>query len=162
MIYFLDYSNNQIICKMSYKSMDLALDYIDRVALDYIRETQGTNQLLVCQKYDNPNNILSDPTLKPGYYLIKNKSHEKIYLFEKKSHLIPGYIWNSTELKLEKTGEFGITPIFIDIDLIEPIPLPIHHNYSENNTNTTKSLFYIDELKNLFNSGKLNLKNKSK
>src|SRR5690349_11367577 len=101
-IYFLDAQNN-VSLKEDYKTLNDAINSLEKVATEHIREQQGKQQVQLCRQYDKTSaQLLADPTIREGLYLIKDGTC--IHLYEKKNTIIPGTIWNSYEMKIFQVG----------------------------------------------------------
>lgn len=180
LVYFLDYKKlnknllDEITCKAIFNSRKAATGFLSEYAIDYVREYQGKQQTEICIQYDKtPEQILSDQKLKEGYYL--GKKDDSIILYEKTQIKIPGTIWNSYELKINKIGMFNIAEIQSNSDNFvtascQQVPVDAPHGDARNNnneilnspllsSNTIKTMrksqqtyTFLDELKKIFMS----------
>lgn len=147
-IYFLD-NRNRLQIKNNYSSKYEAINNMENIAIDYIRELQGKQQVDVCKQYDkNIQQLKIDTKIKEGLYLMKEG--ELIVLYEKSNTLIPGTFWNNYEMNLIKIGFFGLTEYYIEqvssTEKPKP-PKPIQ---------TIKTVDFVSELKKRFNNGQEN------
>ena len=115
LIYFLDHiDDNKVIIKDYYTSKDDALNALEKIAIDFIKEQQGKQQTSICKQYDKSiEDIQKDTSIKEGLYL--KKHNDSIVLYEKKNILTPGTIWNSFNLQVYKIGTFYTTDINIEL-----------------------------------------------
>jgi hypothetical protein len=147
-IYFLNQkSHDQVEIKDTYLSKDDAINNIERVALDYIVEFNGKQQLEISKQYDRTTDqISSDQSLRPGLYLLKdNKENSSIILYEKINKLVPGTIWNSYETKMEKLGKFYYMLINLD-NFQTQCTCNIPKNLDKKEPKNSQAYPYIDEL----------------
>jgi len=107
-IYFLDYKKNNVITiKEMYLAKEDAYNNLERVAIDYIRDLQGKQQAEICKQDKTPEQLLVDKTIKEGIYF--KKQDEQITIYEKITIVLPGRVWNSNDLKVNKIGQFNVT-----------------------------------------------------
>lgn len=112
-ICFLDHKkNDSIIIKNMYKTKEDAFNNLERVAIEYIKELQGKQQAEVCKQDKTPEKLLADVSIKEGMYIKKVEEH--ILLYEKTTVIIPGKIWNSNSLQVNKIGQFSVTEYNFD------------------------------------------------
>lgn len=164
-IYFLDYKkNNAIIIKDMYLSKEDAYNNLERVAIDYIKDLQGKQQAEICKQDKTPDQLLVDTTIKEGLYI--KKQDEMITLYEKKTIVLPGRIWNTNDLQVNKIGQISVTEYNFDdimfkcgcnfkIERKQSIEVPVILN---NKTTIRPAYNYLDELKNKLESGMIKLK----
>lgn len=108
-VYLLDFlTNGNITLKSSYDCKEDALSDLETIALNYVRDLEGSKQAMIAfQKDKDIEQISLDTNLKDGLYL--KKDNECVIVYQKHKLLLPGKIWNSTELKMTKAALFGIT-----------------------------------------------------
>lgn len=86
-----------------YSEVD-ALKNLERCAVEYIRKHQGKQQSARCFKTEVE--VSADPSF-VGMFIFK-KDERKIVLMEKQLQTVPGYMWNSQEVKIVRLGTFVI------------------------------------------------------
>lgn len=164
-IYFLDYKkNNAISIKDMYLAKEDAYNNLERVAIDYIRDLQGKQQAEICKQDKTPEQLLVDKTIKEGMYI--KKQDELITVYEKITIVLPGRIWNSNDLQVNKIGQISVTEYNFDdimfkcdcnfkIERKQSIEVPLILN---NKTTIRPAYNYLDELKMKLESGMIKLK----
>lgn len=156
LIYYLDHKNNdQVTIKDYYTSKDDAINSLEKVALEFIKEQQGKQQINICRQYEKSvDDILKDTNIKEGLYI--KKQGDIIVLYEKKNIIIPGTIWNSFDIKIDKIGMFNITEV--NMDLANKCTC----NLSKQTITTKQSnkivYTFLDEFKNLLSTDSIKLK----
>lgn len=149
-IYFIDLliSVPNTTLKSSYDCTESALDDLELIALNYIREQEGIKQSSIAlQNNKDINQILADDTLKEGLYL--KRVENSVLVYQKQKIILTGKLWNSYEMKIDKIGVFGITSSNINSkNTQEPIikakTIKIIHDNKHNSL--------MDELNKLFNN----------
>lgn len=164
-IYFLDYKKNHTITiKDMFLAKEDAYNNLEHVAIDYIKELQGKQQAEICKQDKTPEQLLADKTIKEGMYI--KKQDEMIIMYEKITVVLPGRIWNSNDLQVNKIGQFSVTEYNFDdilfkcncnikIERKQSIEVPLVIN---NKTTIRPAYNYLDELKQKLNSGMIKLK----
>ena len=149
-IYFIDHKNcDNVIIKELYRSKEDAVLNVEKVAIEYIRNLQGKQQADICKQQKSPQDILNDVNLKEGFYILVDNS--VVTLYEKISGVIPGKIWNSYELQINKIGLFNYTEYNFDDLLFRSIctcSMGINkRKINQLPKSTFKRLTFVDELK---------------
>jgi hypothetical protein len=153
LIYSIDCKTNNITIKDSFYAKEDALLNVEKLVLNIIKDLEGTKQTeIALQNSKSVEQILNDVSLKEGHY-IRNDADNHAELYEKKTIIDTGLIYNSTRLVMEKKSVFGIT----EIDVSDKMPqcicnMPSTQTIRTNTNNTLQSAF-VDELKNLFCTG---------
>lgn len=149
-IYFIDYKDgNNVVIKELYRSKEDAVLNVEKVATEYIRNLQGKQQADICKQQKSPQDILNDVNLKEGFYILVDNS--VVTLYEKISGVIPGTIWNSYELQINKIGLFNYTEYNFD-DLLFRSTCTCSMGINKRKINqlpksTPKQSTFVDELK---------------
>lgn len=147
MVYLLNYKeNDSVTLKDSYSAECDAKNSLERNAIEYIKELQGKQQADICKQDKPPREILKDVTLKEGMYIVKEV--DTIVLYEKITVVVPGTVWNSNSLKINKVGKFYVTEFNFD-DSIFRCTCMLSKPSTVKYTKPTISLSFVDELKNL-------------
>src|SRR3972149_7695119 len=109
LIYFLDYKKNDLVnIKDVYITKEDAINNLERIAIEYVKELQGKQQADICKQDTTPEQLLADKAMKEGLYI--RKTDDYIVLYSKTTIIIPGTIWgNSNKLQVQKVGQFNIT-----------------------------------------------------
>lgn len=111
---------DQIICVENYSTLEEAQQNLERLAVDYIRQHQGTDQATQCLRPESdPNKVLNDLSFPHGMFLIKGEN--KYHLYDKKIKLESTWLMSTSQsVSLESLGYFSI----LEVDLKVPIPVP--------------------------------------
>lgn len=159
---FIDYKRgDQVIIKNQYFTKEDAQNDLERVAIEHVREYQGKQQADVCKQDKNADQLLADLTLKEGMYI--RKMDDSIVLHEKINLVLPGRLWNSSELKVNKIGLFNITEFRSDDSMTARCSCTsqkreIVNKRPSSNSNSSKTHTYLQELQSLLSTGQLRLK----
>jgi len=123
-IYYIDCKTiGKVIHKITYHSKENAINNLEKHALEFIRELEGSKQASVAfQNEKTPDQITSDVSLKEGLYL--KKENEFIIVYEKNNITINGW-WNSYEKKTEKIGVFGIMSFDVEEEVSTVYQRPV-------------------------------------
>ena len=107
-ICFLDYMiGDAIHIKDCYKEKQDALNNLEKVAIEYVREFQGKQQAEKCKIDKTPEELLMDIACKEGLYI--KTVNDTVILYEKVNYVLPGRFYNSNDLKVNKIGLFTIS-----------------------------------------------------
>lgn len=160
LIYFSDNKkNDHIMIKDTYKNKNDAIINVEKIAFEYVKKIEGEKQMNVCKQEKTPEQILDDPTLRNGLYIIK--TNNVVSLYEKYTQTIPGTIWNGYKNVIDKIGIFGMIEYKIDDTLVRcacSISPPIHNG--QKTPIEIKSVNFLDELNKVIGdtNGKFNLR----
>ena len=124
LIYYLDNKKDESIqVKAVYLSKEDAVTNLENVAVNYVNEFQGKIQAGICKQDKTPEQILADPALDKGMYLVKDKKTDSLFLYEKVNVVLEGILYNSYDKKITKIGKFDVTEAEIDTAPVAP-PMP--------------------------------------
>jgi hypothetical protein len=141
-----------------YPTKEDAINNLEKQAIDYVKEMQGKQQANICQQNKSLDKIAADQSLKEGLYIIT--SGEVVQLYQKTNTTIPGTLWNSKIMKMDKIGTFSIT----EFDFSEEQSTPKYQRQISTPTNNQQQLkpvnFVMQELKATIekNKGQIKLK----
>lgn len=166
-IYFLDYKkNDSVTIKEMYMSKDDAFNNIEKVAIDYIKELQGKQQADICKQDKTPEQLLADISTKEGMYIRKYDDH--VIIYEKTTVVVPGTLWNSNTLQVNKIAQISVMEYNFDdmlfncsckIERKQRITIPIIPSQNNQKNNSKLPTYnFMDELKIKMNSGMIKLK----
>lgn len=124
-------------------------------ALEYVRLEQGKQQAdIALQNVKTVNELLIDESFREGLYIKQEETIISIY--SKVKEVIPGTIWNSAQMKINRIGIFGVTEIELNISV--PIA-PVFSTAPRKRANSIPKICYLDELRKvLSNSDNFGLK----
>lgn len=109
-ICFLDYTKDDLIqVKNLYHTKEDAINNTERVAIEYIKEMQGKQQADICKQEKTIDEILNNNKLKEGMYIIK--SNNNVILYEKVNITLPGRLWSSLQMEMNKIGLFTVSDL---------------------------------------------------
>lgn len=113
-ICFLDYRiEGAIDIKDCYREKEEALNNLERIAIDYVKELQGKQQAEKCKTDKTPEELLVDVTCKEGLYI--TTVNNTVILYEKTNNILPGRLFGySSDLKVNKIGLFTISEYNFD------------------------------------------------
>jgi|688.fasta_scaffold738802_1 hypothetical protein len=161
---FLDKLDNKIIIKDMCRSTRVAIEKLESIALDHVKDLQGKHQAEKCFIEKNADELLSDITIKEGLYI--RREDDNLVLYEKVNKIIPGTLWgHSYEMKVNKIGIFMIC-IYMNNDstyrssYIAHRPEVYKPSISLNNNKNTKTdepYSFLNELKSKISSGNIKL-----
>lgn len=159
-IYFINYKNrDNVNIKELYRSKEDAILNVEKVAIEYIRNLQGKQQADICKQQKSPQDILNDINLKEGFYVLVD--NYVVTLYEKISAVVPGKLWNSYELQINKIGLFDYTEYnFDDLLFRSTCTCSIGINKRKINhlpENNFKQLTFVDELKDKIKNNTIKL-----
>lgn len=160
-VYYLDYQNNDnIIVKKSFKNKKNATEEIEKIALEFIKDQQGSQQLEKCKQYEKTSDeIQQDVNLSDGLYLIK--SGDDFVVLNKKKNVDSGILWNSTTVILNKIGVFKTTEFDLNFDLESYLKKEFdstnQNKLKPANNFVQKNYTFLNELIDDFISGKKKL-----
>lgn len=119
-VYFVDHKNDNLVSiKGIFESEILANENIETLAFKYIKKLQGTEQMNICKKDKNEEELKNDITIKDGLYTqVVNK---KVHIYEKSTQIHHGWVKNNIFVSVTKVGFFAITDFVTDAKKI-PIP----------------------------------------
>lgn len=141
---FFDYDKKKIDLIQTYEIEDLAIQNIEKHALEYIKNQQGIQQSnIALQKNKKENDIIEDDNFKEGYYLLSFENGLK--LFEKKKLVSKGYFYTNFDYKIELIGLFMISTLNLDSQQEEEIAIDESNNNLVKETKIMK-LHFLEEL----------------
>jgi len=145
LLYFLDYKNKySISIKADYQARDDALINLEKVALEYVKDQQGKQQMEICKRYDdNVQQILTNPNIKEGLYL--KKRDDMVVLYEKVNVVVTGTLWNSMEMQVNEIGLFGITDY--NLELLVKCSCNVAKTPVSNSIKPVSGYTFLDQLK---------------
>ena len=113
-IFFLNPTNpTKITYKGTFHEEHDAKFSLPFIALDYVKSEQGSQQADRAYQNDKSlDEIIKNKDLKEGFYL--KEDGDVVNLYEKKNIVIPGTIYNSYEIIVDKIGIFGISDLEVD------------------------------------------------
>lgn len=106
---------DDMVIKACFKDEHEAIGNLVTVALEYIRELEGTKQAeIALQSNKTEYQIANDISLKEGLYL--KEVNNVMYLYEKKRAVLPGWVFDTYGTEFNKIGQFGITMLHTPTD----------------------------------------------
>jgi hypothetical protein len=107
-IYLVNFKeNNDVVPLSTFSLKNSAVNNIEIIAVDYVKEQHGKRQsLITLQLAKSVDEIRDDENLKEGYYI--RKESENYVLYEKARIKLEGVLWDSYKYQMERTGLFGI------------------------------------------------------
>ncbi|MEM3858127.1 MAG: hypothetical protein QW478_01830 [Candidatus Micrarchaeaceae archaeon] len=111
-IIFLDKLSDIVSIKSEYTSQENAAKALEKYVIDYIKDMNGIKQLEKCNRTNVQDNVILNEVDFNG--LFYRKVDDKIELYEKKTVVVPGTLWNSLENKIIKLGIFMIVNYHIE------------------------------------------------
>lgn len=152
-ICYIDYKNKDLISiKDQYLNKNDAINNLERIAIEFIKECEGKHQANKCKVDKDPTSFVSDMAYKEGMYI--RCMDETIVVYEKVSTMSNGIMWNSRETKVNKIGLFTISEWNID-DALFRCNCPRVENVTKIipvNLSNEKGT-YMDELRKLIGEG---------
>lgn len=107
-IAFLDKQKNSISLKNNYYNETDALNSLEHIAIEMIKDQQGLQQAQICvQTNSTLSDLLKDDT-KLSHGLFIQKVDKQINLYEKKYVESIGWLSTSKEAKIDLIGEFSV------------------------------------------------------
>lgn len=150
-----------IDCK-TYKNVNLKGQYTTQEdaqndllpnALEYVRSEQGKQQAdIALQNAKSTNELLIDESFKEGLYI--KQEDNTIAVYNKFKEVIPGAIWNSYQLKINKVGIFGVSEIELNVSIPIPPPTISFVQQSKRRTVSVPTVCYLEELKQRLSNNK--------
>ena len=135
-IYYID-NGMKMVQKDIYFCKELALNELDTVALDHVKQLEGQKQVAVAVQYGkSTSDIVLNKELKDGLYL--RKEQDSVILYEKKDVVDTGIIFNGIKKDLVKIGSFGVIDIDFEDHLLPKKCECFAIKYSVGNTNDVK------------------------
>ncbi len=148
-VFYCDKQNNgSIYFKHQSTTEDNAIAKLEKYALEHIKNEEGGKHTKIAfQDSKTLDNIRDDVELRNGLYL--KKGDKIINVYEKKTKVIPGMIYNSEEIVVVPVGYFCVA--MQDIDVPEPTRCSCQLTRQElRPTNSASAHDFISTLKQMF------------
>ena len=112
-IYSLQLHNSQVTLYDFCRTKDTTLDLLTTVATNFILKESGEKRA----QSAFIDNVKESDIMEDGYYLRHSEKSHEINVYQRKTVICPGRMWNSYEVKFDHVMVFGVTEAALNMPI---------------------------------------------